>query len=52
MSRQIYPISKGDSKKISRTSKWCAISLLNVIQFAKAQNIFLNAWVEKWSTYS
>jgi hypothetical protein len=37
---------------MSRTSKWCAVSLLNVIQFAKTQGVYLESWVERWATYS
>lgn len=52
MSREIYHIGSGETKSISRTSKWCGVSLLQIIQFAKTHHIELEEWLEKWSTYS
>lgn len=41
MSREVYAVGAGEAVEIGRTSKWCAVSLANIIKLAKTQNITL-----------
>ena len=52
MSREIYPVNKGKTVKVNRNSKWCAVSLINILNFAKTKGIVLEDWVSCWSTYT
>lgn len=52
MLREVYPIGVSECRKISRTSKWCAISLANILRYAKAQGAQVDEWVERWSSYT
>lgn len=52
MSREIYPVLEGESVKVNRDSKWCTVSLNNMISYAKTKNITLEDWVSRWPTYS
>ena len=52
MSREVYQIQKGEKMKINRDSKWCAVSLQNVVNFAKLKTVSLEDWVLNWNSYS
>ena len=41
MSREIYSLQKGQSVKVNRNSKWCTVSLSNIINFAKTKGTTL-----------
>ena len=51
MSREIYPLQKGEEIKINRDSKWCAVSLINVINFAKLKGVNVEDWILGWNHY-
>ena len=52
MSREVYQIQKGEKMKINRDSKWCAVSLQNIVNFAKLKTVSLEDWVLNWNSYS
>lgn len=52
MSREVYPLHLGESQLLNRGSSWTAVSLSNVVEFAKIQNASLPDWVLNWRDYS
>ena len=52
MSRECYPIRKGEDVKVSRNSHWCTVSLANVAALAEIKGSKVPDWVLEWNTYS
>ena len=52
MSRQCYPIRKGEKLKISRNSQWTTVSLANIVNFANIKGAKTDEWVLNWKNYS
>ena len=51
MSREIYPMTRGETLTMGRDSTWCTVGLQNLINFAKIKGVKLEDWVENWGTY-
>ena len=52
MSREIYPVQKGEEIKVGRDSIWSAVGLQQISNFAKIKGITLEDWVLNWNDYS
>ena len=52
MSREIYSVPTGDTKKVMRDSVWTAVGLSEICAFAKIKGIELEEWVLNWNSYS
>ncbi len=52
MSRECYPVQKGETLKINRNSQWTAVSLSNILNFANIKGAKVDDWALSWKNYS
>ena len=52
MSREIYHMQTGETRKIVRDSTWTAVGLQEIADFGALKGFKLDDWVLNWNTYS
>ena len=52
MSREIYHMQKGETRKIVRDSTWSVVGLQEIADFGALKGFKLDDWVLNWNNYS